>query len=121
MADALNQVAQETITVTGSPTVLTMPPVPHPTTGGDQILDGVVWRYTPRKAILRNTGAQPVRWAAGPPPTEVTPISGALLAAGETERFMDSGQDYYGVLSRMTLVRDADATADAEVEITFFG
>ena len=81
----------------------------------------VVMRYRPQKAIIRNIGSQPVRWASGPSPTEVSPISGAYLAAGAEERFMDSGNDYFGILKRMKVVRDVSATADGTLEITYFG
>ena len=118
MAAALNQVAQETVTVTGVPATLTMPPVLDQY-GSQQMLDGAVYRYTPRHAIIRNLSAQPLRWRADG--SAASAISGTLLDANGELSLMDPKADYYGILGRMSWVRDVAATANGDIEITYFG
>ena len=118
-ADAINQLAHETVGVTGVLVSLTMPLVLSSTGAQQRDNDGNLMRYTPHKAIIRNSGAQPVRWASGR--ETASPITGAYLGAGETLNFMDSGTDYFGVLNTMSFIRDVSATADSAIDITYFG
>ncbi len=100
MSDVLNQVGvQNGLTVGVAAVSLTLPAGLRPT------------------RMLVHVKTSPIRWRAGG--TAPTSTTGMPVAAGSYIDLM--AFDARGVISTIQLIRDADAGADATVNVAFFG
>jgi hypothetical protein len=114
-AYALNQIGQQSLTVTGIPVAVSLPTYTdkdpnHPS--------GIERAMTARHALIQCFD-QPVRYASnlqGDP----SGASGQLLAPDETLDLTDHRRDYYGFISNLKFVLDTAATGNATVEIAYF-
>ena len=104
-----NQLGHQSLPVSLDPVGLTMPLVSGSTTQ----------RHRPRRALIQVLD-QPIRWRAdGTDPTSTT---GHRIQA---ESYIDwtggeEDTDVFGLLMQVKFVRDAAATGDAQLEISFF-
>lgn len=114
--NALNQVGQQSITVTGIPVGITRPPV---TTG--ELTDpvtGLPFRMTVNRMLV-TVHNQPVRWRAdGTSPTGA--IEDNLLEPGERLNWTDPHDNYRAAIDKIQFVLDTTATGNAQIECAFF-
>jgi hypothetical protein len=116
MADAINQIGQDTMTVTAAPIGVTRPPV---TTGELKNEFGQLNRKTVNRALF-TVENQPVRWRAD----GVDPTGGFednFLDVGERLNWTDPNQDYRGPIEKIRFVLDTTATGSATVNVALFG
>ena len=117
MAVALNQIGQQSLTVSGSPVGLTTPLV---TTGElTNPMTGARNRMRARGFMVQ-VHNQPVRWRAdGTNPTGA--VEDNLLLPGDVLDLTEPSYDYWGMCRLIKFITDTTATGDATLEIAYFG
>lgn len=115
MAAALNQVGQQSITVTDAPVGITRPPV---TTGELRNEFGALNRVSVNR-IQVTVHDQPVRWRAdGTNPTGG--LEDNFLDVGERLAWTDPNDNYRASIEKLRFVKDTTATGDAIIEVAMF-
>ena len=115
MADAINQIGQDTITVAETAIGITRPLV---TTGELRNEFGQLNRKTVTRVLITVAG-NPVRWRAD----GVDPTGGFednLLDVGERLNWTDPNQDFRGPIEKIRFVIDQSATGSATVNCALF-